>query len=283
MRLGFYDYSSGQWPKIIEGFQYVRSVNRSSGTDSDSYLHANVSLSSAGYNDLLYMTIEDTGRFGLTPLRMALDNQSKIPFTPSEDSLPGLIPYSSTFIFDSTSYRLSSPPLSVSTGCYSSNSFTEGIEACLCYNNQPINYSLFDNSNSACVSTDGYSWGFSTGIVGIALILEALFILVSWALWFDAQRHSILVKHQRTGAGHVRNVLDLADCINTDLRGHTQTWSDTELMKALEECQDIGHKVSKEGDRITVGIMQRRVARRDERDKRQKKRHTLEDENSLPV
>lgn len=89
----------------------------------------------------------------------------------------------------------------------------------------------------------------------IGLALEGFWVFGCWAVWLDANVNSSLVKHRRSGFGAIRNVLDLAESINRDLGDKTCAYSNTDLERALKDCDRIGFSVGDRGHSSHIGIV----------------------------
>ena len=181
---------------------------------------------------------------------------------------PGIVPYNSSIWFDDRTQTLDAPFLGIGKGCVGHNNYFTRLGSWVCHRGQPITRDWYTSDNLICVNERSYAWGFSSVLVLVGLILEAIWAIGCWGAWLDANVNSELVKHRRRTGGTIRNVLDLAESVNRDLGTNTCAYGDGELAKALERCESVGFSVETKlgggGEHIGVapeGLRQRPVTR----------------------
>jgi hypothetical protein len=90
---------------------------------------------------------------------------------------------------------------------------------------------------------DEFVWGFSSNLTFIAATMEGLWLIGCFATWVVLHRCSKLVRSNRTGAGTIRNIIDVADGIRRVLGDKTSVYTESELRKALETCPAMGYVI----------------------------------------
>lgn len=168
---------------------------------------------------------------------------------------PAVVPYNSTFFLNGTEYELAAPFVKFGEECGPHNSYYTSMGSCVCYRGEPIAYDWDNQDNLFCVGKGEYAWGFSSYVTLAGLVLEAVWAIVCWAMWLDANVNSGLLKSRRRASGFVRNALDLADAVNRDLGLRTCAHSDKELVEALDRCDDVGFTVVYEADHAHIGVV----------------------------
>ncbi|KAK8020149.1 hypothetical protein PG990_005287 [Apiospora arundinis] len=149
-----------------------------------------------------------------------------------------ILPYNSTIWLGGKELHLQAPFLDTSSTCFSSS---DGLGACLCLNGVPVDHRVDASLPPGCISDTGYSWGFSSGVLGVALILEGLWITMTWIMWRWACWRSKMVSMRRTGAGTIRNILDAAEAITEHLGNQHSAYTEKELSKQLRNSPPFGY------------------------------------------
>ncbi|KAI0127006.1 hypothetical protein BJ170DRAFT_596569 [Xylariales sp. AK1849] len=167
-------------------------------------------------------------------------------------NVTGTLPYNSTIWLDGKAIPLEAPFLSTSAAC--SDWVWAPLGACLCLNGVPLNQEIDVDNPTGCISDTGYSWGFATRILGVALILEAPWILMTWIMWTWATWRSQLVSRGRAGAGKVRNILDAAEAITEHVGDQHSAYTESELAKQLKTSPPYRYVVEIRGGTEHIGI-----------------------------
>jgi hypothetical protein len=181
---------------------------------------------------------------------------SEVSFVPYEATFsldesiipgPGVVPYNSTIWWDGRRIELEAPFLDVSVGGCSAW-LGNSLGACLCRGNEPIMHNFLTQENMQCVGQDGYVWGISSFVCFVGLAMEIVWVIGCYAMYFSAYRQSRLVLGGRSGAGRIRNVLDLAEAIRGDLGEWTGAYQEKALKKALDRCPPVRFVVAESKD-----------------------------------
>ncbi|KAK6842775.1 hypothetical protein PG987_003635 [Apiospora arundinis] len=99
----------------------------------------------------------------------------------------------------------------------------------------------YTHNPTGCISDTGYSWGFSGGVLGVALMLEGIWVFMTWTMWRWARARSTMVFMRRTGAGTIRNILDAAEAITEHLGDQHSAYTEKELSKQLQSSPPFGY------------------------------------------
>ncbi|KAK6865264.1 hypothetical protein PG995_001792 [Apiospora arundinis] len=150
-----------------------------------------------------------------------------------------MLPYNSTIWLDGKEQHLQAPFLNTSSKC--SKWFDGGLGVCLCLNGVPIDQPIDTHNPTGCISDTGYSWGFSGGVLGVALMLEGIWVFMTWTMWRWARARSTMVFMRRTGAGTIRNILDAAEVITEHLGDQHSAYTEKELSKQLQSSPPFGY------------------------------------------
>lgn len=163
----------------------------------------------------------------------------------STDSLSTL-PYNSTIWYNRTGIPLQAPFLEFEQGCRWSSS---PLGECICYKGKPVTEDFRVESQLVCTSEERYYWGFSSFFAFIGLGLEIVWCLVVAYLLSSSTQDSTLLRMGRPTVGSVRNILDIAEVINTELGDNTCLYRDHELKRELSQCPPVGYTITerKEG------------------------------------
>ena len=91
-----------------------------------------------------------------------------------------------------------------------------------------------DEDSIACVQQDGYVWGTSTIMTLVFIYLEGIWICGMFGVWWDAKKRG---EHNRQGlrrTGPLCCVAELAKSLQEDIGTTTCSYSNAELLKAVE-------------------------------------------------
>lgn len=144
------------------------------------------------------------------------------------------IPFNSTVWLDGKAFELDSPFLDVGLNC-SGDGIWSSLGNCICYKGKPIDSGLLDTDRAICNIAPGFSWGFSTNIIRLGFILEAIWIFCFMVARVCLHTRSELLhrRHIKT-AGNVRLALEFAYSIFEDLGFNAAEHLEEELLKKLK-------------------------------------------------
>ncbi|KAK8099575.1 uncharacterized protein PG998_012816 [Apiospora kogelbergensis] len=163
------------------------------------------------------------------------------------------LPYNSTIWLGGEQIQLPAPFLDASQPC-SSWLRDNDMGFCLCINGNPVN-ERFDNVHfSGCISDTGYSWGFASQILGVALAFELVWIATTWMMWTWANQRSALVSMHRPGTGTLRNILDTAEAITAHIGDQHSAYTEKELAKQMERSPPLRYVVESRRDVEHIGL-----------------------------
>jgi len=97
---------------------------------------------------------------------------------------------------------------------------------------------------TSCIQLHGYVYGLSSNISVLFVILEVVWIIGMFGIWWDANAHSELNRRGWRRNGMLRSIVDLMEPVNTDIGPQACSYSDAELMKAVEG-KKIGYYVER--------------------------------------
>ncbi|KAI3316864.1 hypothetical protein HD806DRAFT_541843 [Xylariaceae sp. AK1471] len=147
---------------------------------------------------------------------------------------PGMIPYNSTLWLNNTAFKLPAPFLDIGLNC-SGNRLWNSLGNCICYKGKPILPDLLDTQNAICTTAPGLRWGFSTNLVRLGLILEAVWLfcyLLTYLCLFG--RSKLLSLEPIRTAGSMRSVLECSRSILDDLGSDATNYSEQDLLQKLK-------------------------------------------------
>lgn len=203
-----------------------------------------------------YANGSDAPWFNMT---FQLDTSINVSYE-NADRLLEPVPYNSTLWFNDRSISLDAPFLSLPPN----DSICAWFSApglCLCYGDtlltEDFRKDADNKSTLICISEEGYSWGFSSVVTMVGIILEVCWMLGCFGMWLDVHINSTLFRMNRPSSGVVRNILDVAGAIQRELGEDTGAYDDRELKKALKQCPPVGFEVDGVGkvDRIAIVSM----------------------------
>ncbi|KAH8662559.1 hypothetical protein BX600DRAFT_437940 [Xylariales sp. PMI_506] len=160
---------------------------------------------------------------------------------------PGIIPYNSTFVFNSTTYQIEAPFLDIGYKCSNPFNYLTALGNCVCYDGVPLEYDWYQDQNVVCLDSPNFSWGFSSYVVFIGLICEGVWIV--FYMWIRAYclRYSKLLKHSRMKNSGVRwSILEVAEAMGRDLRDTTPLERERDIRKRLGKCKNIRYNIDQD-------------------------------------
>jgi hypothetical protein len=159
--------------------------------------------------------------------------------TPSTSLDPGVLPYNSTIWFNDTPISLSAPFLDVGYNCSVDTVFTT-LGNCVCYKGNPISLDLLSDERVICNTAPGYSWGFSSYLTRLGLILEAVWMACCFICYIRLSFCSKLIsKDPIRSAGTMRLALDFSESARDDIGPEASHLSESTLKERLRQ-----HKIS---------------------------------------
>ncbi|KAG8160019.1 hypothetical protein KVR01_010656 [Diaporthe batatas] len=171
------------------------------------------------------------------------------------------VPYNSTLWWKGSAIPLEAPFLNFPARAEECGWY--GVDGlCVCYQGTPLMADFQDPNNLICISEEGYVWGFSRVITLIGLILEVCWIIGCFGMWLDVHINSNLFRMNRRGSGVVRNILDIAGAIQTDLGRDTGAYGNSALLRELEKLPPVAYEVVDEGQQGRISIASMSGARR---------------------
>lgn len=177
----------------------------------------------------------------------------QVPDTVTEDTLNKL-PYNSTIWIDDREIQLPAPFLETAPACSEWFYPRANVGVCLCLGGVPVNQAIDADGPTGCLGEAGYSWGFSSGVLGVAVALEWLWVCLAWTMWRAAPRRSTLVAAGRSGAGRLRNILDAAEAITGHLGDQHSAYAEKELEDRLRGAPHFGYVVESRRGVPHIGI-----------------------------
>lgn len=158
---------------------------------------------------------------------------------PSTSLDPGVLPYNSTIWFNDTPISLPAPFLDVGYNCSADTVFTT-LGNCVCYKGKPISLDLLSDQRVICNTAPAYSWGFSSYLTRLGLILEAVWMACCFVCYLRLSFCSKLIsKEPIRSAGVMRLALDYSESALADIGPEASHLSESALTKRLRE-----HKIS---------------------------------------
>ena len=94
-----------------------------------------------------------------------------------------------------------------------------------------------------CISDQGFTWGFSLFLLVVSLVLHLAWTVGLYAIWADANRRSVFLKHKRRANGVFRSAVDLGGVMTEDLGENLGAYPNHEMEGALEVRGDIEWRV----------------------------------------
>jgi hypothetical protein len=157
------------------------------------------------------------------------------------------LPYNSTLWLDDQAFELPAPFLDVGLNC-SADGTWNSLGNCICYKGKPLDVSFLHTGNALCNTAPGFAWGFSTNIVRLGFILEAVWLFCFIVAYLCIRiRSKLLWQRQIKTAGIVRLALEFGYSIFEDLGFNAGEHSEEELLKKLE-----GKKVTYRNNPSTI-------------------------------
>ncbi|KAI3323718.1 hypothetical protein HD806DRAFT_543936 [Xylariaceae sp. AK1471] len=148
-----------------------------------------------------------------------------------------VVPYNSTIWWNDTRIMLNAPFLDIGSDC---RWFEGSLGVCLCLDGDVLRED-FRRNPKTCLNSTGYSWGLSSFVVLVGLLLETTWLLTCGLMWFLIMANSELVKAHRPGTGVIRAVIDIAGAISLSLGTDVGAYTDKELKKELEKRHPVGY------------------------------------------
>ncbi|GAW17797.1 hypothetical protein ANO14919_072640 [Xylariales sp. No.14919] len=168
---------------------------------------------------------------------------------------PGIVPYNSTLVLENKKLSLPAPFLSFGIGEFDCSWWDSSTGECPCYLGKPLEADWAITDQYSCIGASGYVWGFSSFILAIGVVLEAVWIIGCWVTRWRTTVGSNLIENNRRNIGTVRNLLDLAEAINQDLGPDTSIYTDVELRDALRKCPPVGYELESRGGLKHIGLV----------------------------
>ena len=119
---------------------------------------------------------------------------------------------------------------------------------CICYKGKPVTEDFRLDYHAICTSGGQYVWGFSSSIIFVGILLEAVWCYVCTFLLLPATQQSRLVRRGRPATGVIRAVLDLAGALNQELGPGVSWYNEKQLRKKLLNCQPVAYRLWDEGE-----------------------------------
>ncbi|KAI0899925.1 hypothetical protein F4806DRAFT_505994 [Annulohypoxylon nitens] len=173
----------------------------------------------------------------LVPLKWPAEVTAQWSYFVLNRSIPlstGVIPYNSTIWFNSAPGQAMAPFLDIGYNCSGNTPWTS-LGNCICYKGTPISPELLSSEKAVCNTAPGYVWGFSSSLVRLGLILEAVWMACCFLSYLRLSlRGSLINKNPIRTAGTMRMALDCSTSIRNDLLSEADFLSEKELKENLE-------------------------------------------------
>jgi hypothetical protein len=182
-------------------------------------------------------------------LHFAVRNTTFVLNQATASSAPGVVPYNSTIWWSGEQIAVDAPFLNI--GAYNGSRcdwLDTPLAVCLCWGNNPILTDWRTDENIQCISEVGYVWGFSSPIVFLGMVLEIAWLVGCWICWSVASLGSRLVRFGRPGTGRVRNILDIAGAVTSEIGHDTGIYSNARLYREMKKCRPMGYVVDEGKD-----------------------------------